>query len=141
METFNRVVLVAFIENGKILVVKSVRSAKQNLYTLIGGTAEPDEPLLEAAIREIKEEINPNFDIKQKDLKEILQFIEPAASNPELMIEIHLFLANKKIDCEFINNYEIIEHHWYDASSDQINVSSAIKDHLLIYAKQNNLIR
>ena len=140
MEDKNTVVLIAFIENNKILVTKSVRSAKQNLYTLIGGTVEKNETILEAAIREIKEEINPDYNIKQKDLKEIIQFSEPAASNQNQIIKIHIFLALKKIDCQLVTNYEIIEHYWYDINDKDINVSSAIKEYLIPYAKKNNII-
>ena len=52
-----KVVGVAFIENGKLLIVQSHRSSKTNSWTFVGGGVEEGETLVEAAIREVSEEI------------------------------------------------------------------------------------
>lgn len=44
-----KVVGVAFIENGKLLIVQSHKSSKTNSWTLVGGGVEVRETLVEAA--------------------------------------------------------------------------------------------
>ena len=51
MKKTKKVVGIAFIENGRLLIVKSVRSSKSNIWTLIGGGVESGETEVEAAIR------------------------------------------------------------------------------------------
>lgn len=140
MKKIVKVVFVAFIKDGKLLVTKSVRSAKQNLYTLVGGTLLEDETILEGAIRECKEEINPDFQLRQKDLEELFVFIEPAASDPELIIEITVLMSNKEIDVELMTNLEILEHKWYHLNDHDINLSSSITDYFLPWAKEQGIV-
>lgn len=140
MNNVMKVVFIAFIDNGKLLVSKSVRSSKQGLYTLIGGAVENDETLLEAAIREAKEEINSDFDIKQKDLELLFHYIEPAASDPNLNLEFNIFLAHKKIDVELQTNLEILEHKWYDIYDCETKLSSAIVNYFMPYAIEKGLL-
>ena len=54
---------IAFIRDGKLLIVKSVRSSKNNTWTLVGGGVEEGESEVEAAIREVSEEIHNGFTI------------------------------------------------------------------------------
>lgn len=140
MEKITRVVFVAFIQNGKLLVCKSVRSAKQNLYTLVGGTLLEDESVFEGAIRECKEEINPDFDLRQRDLEELFIFVEPAASDPELIIEITVMLSHKEIDVELLTNLEILEHKWYSIHDQEVNLSTTITEYFLPWAIINKKI-
>ena len=51
LKRVKKVVGVAFIEDGKLLIVRSVRSSKSNTWTLIGGGVEEGESEVEAAIR------------------------------------------------------------------------------------------
>lgn len=46
----------AIFRNGKVLVVRRARKPALNLYTLPGGAVEAGETLVEAAIREVREE-------------------------------------------------------------------------------------
>ncbi len=138
MSEIKQVVFVVFIENKKLLVVKSVRSAKQNLYTLVGGMVEEDETILEAAVREVKEEINAEFDIKQMDFKELFKFVEPAASDPNLIIEINVLLSKKEINVEMSPDLEILDYKWIDVEDEETNLSSAITDYVIPWMKENN---
>lgn len=69
-----KVVGVAFIENGKLLIVQSHKSSKTNSWTLVGGGVKVRETLIEAAIREVGEEIHNNFTISERDLEQLFTF-------------------------------------------------------------------
>lgn len=133
------IVGIAFINDNKLLIVKSAKSAKDNLFTLVGGGVEEHESILEGAIREIKEEVDYNLEIKEDDLEFITSYVEPAASDPDLIIKMHIFLSHKKVE-ELPNcNPEIIEYKWYQVG-DLENVSSSIKEHFIPYAVNNDLL-
>ena len=140
-DDYIHVVGVAFIKKGKLLISMSKRSAKSGKYTLVGGGVEEiDETIKHAARRECQEEIANGFDIQLDELKEILVFREPALSDPNLMAEMHLFLALKEVDVELIPNDEIIEFKWFTLGDDESMLSSTITDHILPYARENNLM-
>jgi 8-oxo-dGTP diphosphatase len=46
----------AIIRNGKVLVVRRARKPALNLYTLPGGAVEAGETLIDAVVREVREE-------------------------------------------------------------------------------------
>ena len=140
MEEYFLVVGTAFIRDGKLLVSMSQRSAKKGKYTLVGGGVEPGETVKEAARRECQEEIANGFDIQEDELKEILCFREPALSDPDLLIEMHLFLALKDVDVELRSNAEIKMYHWYSLGENDKALSSTIREHLIPWAKESNLM-
>lgn len=133
------VVGIAFIENNKLLIVQSRKSSKTNSYTFIGGGVEDGETLIEAAKREVSEEIHSGFSINDDELELVFESVEQAASNPNLTIRMHVFLAHKKINVPLIPNEEILIYHWYDLDEDY-NVSNSIKD-FLSFAKENGIIK
>lgn len=133
-----QVVGIAFIENNKLLIVQSRNSSKTNSYTFIGGGVEEGETLVEAAKREVSEEIHSGFTIKDEELELVFEKTEQAASDPNLTISMHVFLAQKKINVPLIPNNEILIYHWYSMDEDY-NVSNSIRD-FLEYAKENNII-
>lgn len=139
MNHIKEVVGIAFFKNGKLLISKSKKSAKNNKYTLVGGGIEEGETILQAAVRECKEEIQNGFEITQNDFELVLEFKEHAASNPDLMIHMHILIAKKEIDVILQANEEIIEYKWFDIKEDQEVLSSSIKDHLIPYAISYNL--
>ena len=139
MNKIQQVVGIAFIENNKLLIVQSKKSSKTNSYTFIGGGVENGETLLEAAIREVSEEIHYGFTISPSELELVMTKKEVAASDPNKQIEMHTFIAHKKINVELTTNEEIIDYHWYSIGEDY-NVSNSIKD-FLEYAKENNIIK
>lgn len=140
MEELIYVVGTAFIENGKLLISMSQRSAKKGRYTLVGGGVENGETFKEAARRECQEEIANGFDIKEDELEEILCFREPALSDSSVMIEMHMMKALKKVDVDLIPNDEIIEYKWFKLGDDDSQLSSAIRYHLIPWAVENNLM-
>ena len=140
MKKVKKVVGVAFIEDGKLLIVQSVRSSKNNIWTLVGGGVEEGESEVEAAIREVREEIHNNFFIKEEDLKPLMEFRESAASNPELEIIMTMFICEKKIDTYFSRDNEILRYHWYKLGEKEYKLSSAIRDHFIPFAINEGLL-
>lgn len=129
MNSIQQVVGIAFIKENKLLVVQSKKSSKTNSYTFIGGGVEAGETLLEAACREVSEEIHSGFTIKPSELELVMTKQEHAASDPNKMIEMHTFIAHKEIDVPLIPNDEILIYHWYSIGED-LNVSNSIRDFL-----------
>ena len=140
METVKKVVGVAFIENGRLLIVKSLRSSTTNVWTLIGGGVEEGEEPIEAAIREVSEEIHNGFTITESDLIPVMGFKETAASDPNLVVEMNIYLCNKSIDVHLTPDDEILEYHWFRLGETDYSVSSSIRDHFLPYAIEKGLI-
>lgn len=140
MEKLKRVVGVAFIEDGKLLIVRSVRSSKTDSWTLVGGGIETGETEITAALREVNEEVGQGFEFCEEDLLPIMCFKELAASDTDVIIEMNLFLALKPIHVSLIPNDEILEYHWYKIGETEYNLSSSIREHFLPYAIQKGLI-
>ena len=136
-----RVVGIAFIRDGKLLIVQSVRSSKNNLWTLIGGGVEDGESVVEAAIREVREEIHNGFEIQEEDLKPVMSFKEVAASDPNLNIIMTLFICTKSLEgvC-FSSDFEVLRYHWYKLGEKEYKISSAIRDHFLPFAISEGLL-
>lgn len=139
MEKLKRVVGVAFIENGKLLIVRSQRSSKTNSWTLVGGGIETGETEITAALREVNEEIGQGFEFCEEDLLPIMCFKENAISDSDVIIEMNLFLALKPIHVSLIPNDEILDYHWYSLNETEYNLSSSILYHFIPYAIQKGL--
>jgi len=140
LEKLKRVVGIAFVEDGKLLIVRSKRSATTNSWTLVGGGIEANETEITAALREVNEEIGQGFEFCEEDLMPILCFKEMAASDSDVIIEMNLFLATKRIHVDLIPNDEILAYHWYELGDTEFNLSSSIREHFLPYAIQKGLI-
>lgn len=141
MEKIKRVVGIAFVEDGKLLIAKSVRSSMTNSWTLVGGGVETGETEITAALREVNEEIGQGFEFCEEDLLPIMCFKETAASDSDIIIEFNMFLALKQIHVSLIPNDEILDYHWYKIGETEYNLSSSIVDHFLPYAIQKGIIK
>jgi len=138
---FILVVGTAFVRNGKLLISMSQRSAKKGKFTLVGGGVEPGDTSIKAAAkRECEEEIGNGFQIKEEELQEVLVFREPALSDPNIMIEMHMMLALKDIDVELKPNSEIWEFRWHSLEDEDYYLSTAIKDYFIPWAKENKIM-
>ena len=140
MEKIKKVVGVAFIEDGKLLIVRSVRSSATNSWTLIGGGVETGETEITAALREVNEEVGQGFEFCEEDLLPIMCFKEAAASDSDITIEMNMFLATKPIHVSLIPNDEILDYHWYSLGETEYNLSSSIVEHFIPYAIQKGLL-
>lgn len=140
MRKEKKVVGVAFIQDGHLLIVQSVRSSKNNVWTLVGGGVEEGETEVEAAIREVSEEIHNNFTVKEENLKPLMCFKESASSDPELDILMTIFICNKPLDVALVRDHEILHYHWYKLGDTKYKISSAIRDHFIPFAVNEGLL-
>lgn len=141
MEKIKKVVGVAFIKDGKLLIVQSVRSSKNKIWTLVGGGVEIGETDVEAAIREVREEIHNGFEIHEEDLKPVMCFKECAASDPNTTIVMTMFICSKSLDDVHVSSdFEILKYHWYKIGDKRYKISSAIRDHFIPFAISEGLI-
>lgn len=140
MKREKKVVGVAFIKDGKLLIVQSVRSSKNNVWTLVGGGVEKGESEVEAAIREVSEEIHNSFTIKEEDLSPLMCFKEAASSDPTLDILMTIFICHKEIDTPLCRDQEILHYHWYKLGEKEYKLSSAIRDHFIPFAINEGLL-
>jgi len=140
MKEYALVVGTAFIKEGALLISMSERSSKKGKFTLIGGFVDEGETIKEAARRECQEEIGQGFDIKEEELLIIKTYREPALSDPNLLIEMNLLLALKEINVELVPNDEILEYRWFKLGDDESILSTAVKDHFIPWAVENNVM-
>ena len=140
MEEYALVVGTAFIKDGTLLIAMSERSSKKGKFTLIGGFVDEGETIKEAARRECQEEIGAGFDIEEDELLIIKTYREPALSDPNLLIEMNLLLALKELDVELVPNDEILEYKWFKLGDDESILSTAVKDHFIPWAVENNVM-
>lgn len=129
---------IALINNGKLLVCMSQRSSIQGKYTLIGGGVEEGETSEEAIIREVREETG--FELPKEDFYKVLSFTEQAASDPNLTIDMDVFVYAKNFDHELKTSDEILKFKWYDVSEDSSHLSSSITKHLGPWAIEKGLL-
>jgi 8-oxo-dGTP pyrophosphatase MutT (NUDIX family) len=113
-------------------------SKKTKMYTLIGGKVnKEDKDIYEAIIRECKEELN--VDINKEEFKLILEFTERAGSDPNLIINMHMFMTNHKIDELPLPNEEVLEYKWFTIGDNEDELCDSIKFHLLPFLKEHNI--
>lgn len=140
MRKIKNVVGIAFIQDGKLLIVQSVRSSHNNIWTLIGGGVNDGETEVEAAIREVGEEIHNGFFIEEHDLKPVMCFKECAASDPEVDILMTMFICTKDINTFLSPDFEILKYHWYKLGESEYKISSAIRDHFIPFAINEGIL-
>lgn len=141
MEKLKNVVGIAFIKDGKLLIVQSVRSSKNNIWTMVGGGVEEGESEVEAAIREVSEEIHNGFTISEEDLKPVMCFKESASSDPNLSIMMTIFICSKSLEHVYLTpDFEILKYHWYKLGDTNYKISSAIRDHFIPFAVNEGLM-
>lgn len=133
-----KVVAIAYTKGGKLLTCETRSSFGVGIYTLVGGKVEPGETPVEAAIRETREETG--LEITKDDFFEIANFIEPAASDPNLMIDMTLFVYKNEFHHDLRTSQEILKFKWYDISEDTESLSSTIRLHLLPWAIEHGIL-
>ena len=132
------VVSMCFKENNKFIIAMPRSSEKTKMYTLIGGKVnKEDKDIYEAIIRECKEELN--VDINKEEFKLILEFTERAGSDPNLIINMHMFMTNHKIDELPLPNEEVLEYKWFTIGDNEDELCDSIKFHLLPFLKEHNI--
>jgi mutator protein MutT len=94
------------IKDRKVLVE---RSAGKEYFIHPGGKLEPGETPKQAAVRELKEELQ--IDVREEDLEPFDKNIAPAANSPEVDVHMDVFLV-KKWQGEIKLGYNVEEFRW-----------------------------
>jgi ADP-ribose pyrophosphatase YjhB (NUDIX family) len=104
----------AIFRNGKVLVVRRARKPALNLYTLPGGAVEAGETLVEAAIREVREETSLSIEpVALAGHREVI------ARDDEGKVERHfviLSFASRWLAGEPVLSDELDDSRWVDPS-------------------------
>ncbi|MGA7389030.1 MAG: NUDIX hydrolase [Pseudolabrys sp.] len=104
----------AIIRGGKVLVVRRARRPALNLYTLPGGAVELGEPLIDAVVREVREETSLSVEpVALAGHREVI------ARDAQGRVERHfviLCFAARWLAGEPILNDELDDARWVDPS-------------------------
>jgi len=104
----------AIFRNGKVLVVRRARKPALNLYTLPGGAVEAGETLVEAAIREVREETSLSIEpIALAGHREVIARDDAGKVERHFVI---LCFASRWLSGEPVLSDELDDSRWVDPS-------------------------
>ena len=104
----------AIFRNGKVLVVRRARKPALNLYTLPGGAVEAGETLVEAAIREVREETSLSIEPVALDgHREVIAGDDAAKVERHFVI---LCFASRWLAGKPVLSDELDDSRWVDPS-------------------------
>ena len=127
-----------FFKDNKLLIDKP---RKRATYQMIGGCVEENETPLEAAIRECHEELGNKAIFDESKFELVMDFDEIATSDPNLKIHFYVFKYEGSLEGELTESEEIESFLWYDSSNDTDILSNTLKNEVVPYCLENNLIK
>ena len=133
-----KVVGTMFFKENKLLIDKP---KKRPTYQMIGGGVEEGETPLEAAIREITEELGPKAIFNPDNLELVMEFDEIATSDGITPIRFYVYKYNGDLEGELTLSEEIVAFMWYDTTKGYDILSNTLKNEVVPYCLNNNLIK
>lgn len=127
-----------FFKDNKLLIDKP---RKRATYQMIGGRVEENETPLEAAIRECHEELGNKALFDESKFELVMDFDEIATSDPNLRIHFYVFKYDGVLEGELNESEEIESFLWYDSSNGTDILSNTLKNEVVPYCLENNLIK
>lgn len=127
-----------FIKDNKLLIDKP---RKRPTYQMIGGRVEENETPLEAAIRECHEELGNKAIFDESQIKQVMDFEEIATSDPNLKIHFYVFIYEGELAGELTISEEIESFLWYETKLGTDILSNTLKNEVVPYCINNNLIK
>ncbi|WP_308195996.1 NUDIX hydrolase [Nocardioides bruguierae] len=115
---------VAFVRDGRLL---TVRKAGTTMFLLPGGKLEPGETPLEAARREVSEEVA--LDVAAADLRLLGEFAAPAANEPGRSVVSTVYAAD--LPGEPVRSGEIAELRWSSLATPEDDLAPLLRDHVV----------
>lgn len=106
--------------------VLTVRKSGTTSFMLPGGKLEAGESPIEAAVREVREEIG--IEITPGDLTELGTFTAAAANEADTLVCGHIFCAELNGEPEPAG--EIAELRWYDRTDTSTQLAPLLRDHI-----------
>ncbi len=119
-----------FFKDNKLLIDKP---RKRLTYQMIGGKVEDGETVLEAAIRECKEELGSKVILDKNLFKLVMDFDEIATSDPNLHIHFYVFEYMGDLIGELSTSDEIEKFLWYESSLGNDILSNTLKNEVVPY--------
>lgn len=132
-----QVVGTLFFKDGKVLLVKPRR---RPTLQVVGGSVEEGEELLEAAIRECHEELGMLARFDESKFRFLMDFDERATSDPNLKIQMNLFIYEGILTGELTTSDEIEYFMWFGINDDKQILSYALRNVIIPYCTTNILI-
>ena len=132
-----QVVVTLFFSNGKLLIDKP---RKRPTYQMVGGSVEENETTLQAAIREIREELGNKAIFDPTKIEFLMDFDEIATSDPTLEIHMNIFIYKGELHGELSTSDEIENFMWFGIDDDINLLSNTLKNEIIPYAIKNKLI-
>lgn len=133
-----QVVGTMFFKDNKLLIDKP---RKRATYQMIGGGVEEGETTLEAAIRECHEELGPKALFDEKKFELVMDFDEIATSDSNKKIHFYVYRYNGSLEGTLTESEEIESFLWYDSSYGTELLSNTLKNEVIPYCLENNLIK
>ena len=133
-----KVVGTMFFKENKLLIDKP---KKRPTYQMIGGGVEDNETPLEAAIREIHEELGSKAIFNPDDLELVMEFDEIATSDGITPIRFYVYKYNGDLEGELTLSEEIEKFMWYDTTKGTDILSNTLKNEVVPYCLNNDLIK
>lgn len=133
-----KVVGTMFFKENKLLIDKP---KKRPTYQMIGGGVEEGETPLVAAIREITEELGPKAIFNPDNLELVMEFDEIATSDGITPIRFYVYKYNGDLEGELTLSEEIEAFMWYDTTKGYDILSNTLKNEVVPYCLNNNLIK
>ncbi len=127
-----------FFKDNKLLIDKP---RKRATYQMIGGRVEENETPLIAAIRECHEELGNQAIFSEENFELVMDFDEIATSDPNLKIHFYVFKYNGTLEGELTTSEEIESFLWYDSTNGTEILSNTLKNEVVPYCLENNLIK
>ena len=137
MIKIKQVVGTLFFKDGKLLIVKP---RKRPTFQMVGGSVEEGEEILEAAIRECHEELGALAQFDESKFRFLMDFDEIASSDPNLKIHMNIFIYDGELSGEFTTSEEIGTFMWIGKEDDTTVLSNTLKNEIIPYCIENNLI-
>lgn len=126
-----------FFMDGKVLLVKPRR---RPTLQVVGGGIEIGETALEAAVRECQEELGEKAIFDSNKIRFILEFEEQATSDPNLKIHMTLYVYDGELNGSLTTSDEIEYFMWFGVNDDRELLSYALRNVIIPYCIENNLI-
>ena len=126
-----------FFKDGKLLIDKP---RKRPTFQMIGGSVEKDETPLQAAIRECHEELGENAVFNENKFEFVMDFQEIATSDQTTRIHFFVFKYNGELEGKLTLSDEIEKFMWFGVDDDISLLSNTLKNEVIPYCIQENLI-
>ena len=127
-----------FFEDKKLLIDKP---RNRPTYQMIGGRVEEGETPKEAAIRECHEELGEEATFDENLFEYIMDFDEIATSDQKTPIHFTIYQYMGQLEGTINTSSEIEDFLWYETSFGEEILSNTLKNEVIPYCKEHELIK